>query len=149
MRTVLARAPIGRIGTSGLLAALLAGCAIPAANTAVQPVSTLTLGLATDPAPVIAADWWRSFGDPQLDRLVRDAVAGSPSLDAALARVAQAQAVLSTRRADNGPDVTLDAQEQLARLSGRYTIPPPYAGSTRFVGSTRHRAAGSCSDRSA
>ncbi len=118
------------------VAGLLAGCAIPASKTVVEPVSANALGLAPDAAPVIAADWWRSFGDPQLDRLVRDAVAGSPSLDAALARVAQAQAVLSTRRADNGPDVTLDAQEQLARLSGRYTIPPPYAGSTRFVGST-------------
>lgn len=118
------------------VAGLLAGCAIPASKTVVEPVSATALGLAPDAAPVIAADWWRSFGDPQLDRLVRDSVAGSPSLDAALARVAQAQAVLSTRRADNGPDVTLDAQEQLARLSGRYTIPPPYAGSTRFVGST-------------
>ncbi|RKE49893.1 MULTISPECIES: efflux transporter outer membrane subunit [unclassified Sphingomonas] len=118
------------------VAGLLAGCAIPASKAVVEPVSATALGLAPDAAPVIASDWWRSFGDPQLDRLVRDAVAGSPSLDAALARVAQAQAVLSTRRADNGPDVTLDAQEQLARLSGRYTIPPPYAGSTRFVGST-------------
>jgi len=118
------------------VAGLLAGCAIPASKTVVEPVSVAALGLASDAGPVIASDWWRSFGDPQLDRLVRDAVAGSPSLDAALARVAQAQAVLSTRRADNGPDVTLDAQEQLARLSGRYTIPPPYAGSTRFVGST-------------
>ncbi len=118
------------------VAGLLAGCAIPASRTVVEPVSTTVLGLAPDAAPMIAADWWRSFGDPQLDRLVHDAVAGSPSLDAALARVAQAQAVLSTRRADNGPDVTLDAQEQLARLSGRYTIPPPFAGSTRFVGST-------------
>ncbi|MEG3172756.1 efflux transporter outer membrane subunit [Sphingomonas sp. ZB1N12] len=118
------------------VAGLLAGCAIPESKTVVEPVSATALGLAPDAAPVIAADWWRSFGDPQLDRLVRDSVAGSPSLDAALARVAQAQAVLSTRRADNGPDVTLDAQEQLARLSGRYTIPPPYAGTTRFVGST-------------
>ncbi|MDQ0837827.1 efflux transporter outer membrane subunit [Sphingomonas faeni] len=118
------------------VAGLLAGCAIPVSKTVVEPVSATALGLAPETAPVIAADWWRSFGDSQLDRLVRDSVAGSPSLDAALARVAQAQAVLSTRRADNGPDVTLDAQEQLARLSGRYTIPPPYAGTTRFVGST-------------
>jgi NodT family efflux transporter outer membrane factor (OMF) lipoprotein len=118
------------------VAGLLAGCAIPASKTVVEPVSATALGLAPETAPVIAADWWRSFGDPQLDRLVRDSVTGSPSLDAALARVAQAQAVLSTRRADNGPDVTLDAQEQYARLSGRYTIPPPYAGTTRFVGST-------------
>ena len=118
------------------IAALLGGCAIPASKPMVAPVSDTALGLSPDAAPVIAVDWWRSFGDPQLDRLVGDAVAGSPSLDAALARVAQAQAVLATRNADNGPDVTLDAQEQYTRLSGRYTIPPPFGGSTRFVGST-------------
>ncbi len=123
---------------AGSLAASLAGCAIPESQTAVAPLAGPSLGLsdaaANTAAPVIAADWWRGFGDRQLDRLVTDAVAGNPSLDAALARVAQAQAVLSTNRAENGPNVTLDAQEQYARLSGRYTIPPPYAGSTRFVG---------------
>jgi NodT family efflux transporter outer membrane factor (OMF) lipoprotein len=117
------------------ISALLAGCAIPESKPAVAPVSDTALGLSPDVAPVIAADWWHGFGDPQLDRLVGDAVAGSPSLDAALARIAQAQAVLATRNAENGPDVTLDAQEQYARLSGRYTIPPPFAGSNRFVGS--------------
>ncbi|TXC69770.1 efflux transporter outer membrane subunit [Sphingomonas ginsenosidivorax] len=117
------------------ISALLAGCAIPASKPAVAPVSDTALGLSSDVAPAIAADWWHGFGDPQLDRLVGDAVAGSPSLDAALARIGQAQAVLATRNAENGPDVTLDAQEQYARLSGRYTIPPPFAGSTRFVGS--------------
>lgn len=119
-----------------LIAALLGGCAIPASKPMVAPVSETALGLSPDAAPMIAADWWRGFGDPQLDRLIGDAVAGSPSLDAALARIAQAQAVVASRNADNGPDVTLDAQEQYARLSGRYTIPPPYGGSTRFVGST-------------
>jgi NodT family efflux transporter outer membrane factor (OMF) lipoprotein len=118
------------------IAALLGGCAIPASTPKVAAVSDTALGLELDMAPVIAADWWRAFGDPQLDRLVGDAVAASPSLDAALVRVAQAQAVLATRNADNGPDVTLDAQEQYARLSGRYTIPPPYGGTARFVGST-------------
>lgn len=118
-----------------VLACLLGGCAIPASKPAVAPVSDAALGLSPDAAPGIAVDWWRGFGDLQLDRLVEDAVAGNPSLDAALARVEQARAVLATRDADNGPNVTLDASEQIARLSGRYTIPPPYAGSTRFVGS--------------
>jgi NodT family efflux transporter outer membrane factor (OMF) lipoprotein len=117
-----------------LFAALLvAGCAAPVTRQAVVPVAPAALGL-TGQAPPVAADWWRGFGDPQLDALVTQAVAGNPSLDAALARVAQAQAVLSTRRADTGPQATLDAQGQISRLSGRYTIPPPFAGSTRFVG---------------
>ncbi|RMB54239.1 NodT family efflux transporter outer membrane factor (OMF) lipoprotein [Sphingomonas sp. PP-CE-3A-406] len=123
-----------RIFATSLLTGMLAGCAVPASETVVAPIAPSTLGLSAEPAPVVAADWWRGFGDPQLDRLVHDAVAGNPTLDAALARVTQAQAVLSTNRADNGPEVTFDAQEQYARLSGRYTIPPPYAGTTQFVG---------------
>ncbi len=119
-----------------IAAGLLAGCAVPESKPLVTPLAAPALGLSATPAPTIAADWWRGFGDPQLDRLVGDAVAGNPSLDAALARVAQARAVLATRDAENGPNVTLDASEQVARLSGRYTIPPPFAGSTRFIGST-------------
>ncbi len=119
-----------------IAAGLLAGCAVPESKPLVTPLAAPALGLSGTPAPTIATDWWRGFGDPQLDRLVGDAVEGSPSLDAALARVAQARAALATRDADNGPNVTLDASEQVARLSGRYTIPPPFAGSTRFIGST-------------
>ncbi len=125
------------IGTpaAAMLALLLplAACTPPDTRPALSPVAPDALGLRGASAPV-AADWWRGLGDPQLDRLVADAVTGNPSLDAALARVEQARAILSTRRADDGPNATLDAQGQLARLSGRYTIPPPYGGSTRFIG---------------
>ncbi|MCU6455351.1 efflux transporter outer membrane subunit [Sphingomonas sp. A2-49] len=121
--------------TLPILAALLAGgCAIPASHPALTPVAPERLGLAADPAPAIADAWWTAFADPQLDRLVADATAGNPTLDAALARVAQAQAVLAGRDAADGPDVTLDGSAQVARLSGRYTIPPPYAGTVRFIG---------------
>lgn len=113
---------------------LLAGCAIPKAETAVTPIAGAQLGLGMAPAPRIDAEWWTALGDPQLDRVVADALSGNPSLDAATARVRLADAVLSTRRAENGPEVTLDANPQGARLSGRYTIPPPYAGTTRFIG---------------
>ena len=117
------------------VAVAVTACTPPRGDAHVEAVSAAALGLATAPAGVpIAADWWRGFGDPQLDRLIADAVAGNPTLDAALARVAQADAVLSTRRADLAPEATLDAQGQVSRLSGRYTIPPPFAGSTRFVG---------------
>jgi NodT family efflux transporter outer membrane factor (OMF) lipoprotein len=126
---------IANISPAALL--LLGGCAIPASPPAVAPVAPASLGLTGAAAPVVADDWWTGFGDPQLDRIVADATGGNPTLAAALARIAQAQAVLSSRRADTGPDVTLDANEQLQRLSGRYIIPPPYGGSVRFVGQTQ------------
>jgi NodT family efflux transporter outer membrane factor (OMF) lipoprotein len=121
----------------GSVAALLAGCAIPASKPMLAPVPAATLGLSGDVAPQIAANWWRGFGDAQLDRLVGDATSGNPTLDAALARVRQAEAGLATQRANNGPDVVFDSQEQVARLSGIYTIPPPYAGTVRAVGTTQ------------
>ena len=127
---------IRRFPLAAAAALLLAGCAIPASRPALAPTEPAALGLDAAPAPAIGADWWTSFGDPQLDRLVGEATAGNPSLATAEARIRQAQAALASRRADDGPDVTLDAQEQLQRLSGRYIIPPPYGGSTRFVGQT-------------
>lgn len=121
-------------GMALLAASALGGCAVPHDPPAVTPIAPATLGLSGPAAPAIADRWWAGFGDAQLDRLVGDATAGNPRLDTALARIAQARAVLSSRTADNGPDLTLDGSAQVARLSGRYTIPPPFAGSVRFVG---------------
>jgi NodT family efflux transporter outer membrane factor (OMF) lipoprotein len=115
------------------LAALLAGCAVPASPPALTAKAAPALALA-GPSVVLAPDWWSAIGDPQLDRLVADALAGNPALDVAAARVRQAQAVLQQADANLGPDVALDTQVQVARLSGRYTIPPPYAGSVRVLG---------------
>lgn len=121
-----------------LLAALAtSACAVPHSPPSVAAVSSAALGLSATPTPAIADTWWTAFGDAQLDRLVADAIAGNPRLEVALARVAQAQAVLATRDAENGPDVTFDGSAQIARLSGRYTIPPPYAGTVRFLGTAQ------------
>ena len=117
--------------TAGAL--LLAGCAIPASNPVLPAKAAPDLAL-RGPSVRLAPDWWTAMGDPQLDRIVADALAGSPSLDVAAGRVRQAQAILAARDAANDPSVSFDAQVQAARLSGRYTIPPPYAGSVRVLG---------------
>ena len=117
-----------------LAAALLTGaCAVPASPPSVASKGAADLALA-GPAVVLAPDWWTAIGDPQLDRVVADALAGNPSLDAAAARVRQAQAALARQDAERSPDVALDAQVQGARLSGNYTIPPPFRGTVRALG---------------
>lgn len=51
-----------------------------------------------------------------------------------MARVRLAESALTVSEAARRPQLTLDANEQIQRLSDAYTIPPPYGGSTRWVG---------------
>src|SRR4029077_8823329 len=53
-----------------------------------------------EPSAWPADGWWRRYGDPQLDALIDEALAGSPSLATAPARAGAAQAqALTARRA--------------------------------------------------
>ena len=117
-----------------IIALLLAGCTPPDIHPQLTPTPAPAMGLSGPQAPAIASDWWTAFGDPQLDRIVNDALSGSPTLDQALARVRQASAAVQAADAATQPQATLDANEVYQRLPGRYIIPPPYGGSLRFVG---------------
>src|SRR5690554_4061126 len=81
----------------GTALALLAGCAVgpdyrapelavPGAFAAAQPAQH------EDPAEALAA-WWARFGDPRLEALVARALAASPTLRVADARVREARAL--------------------------------------------------------
>jgi NodT family efflux transporter outer membrane factor (OMF) lipoprotein len=113
---------------------LLSACTGPLATPRLTPIESQSLGLGAMPAPAIPARWWQAMGDPQLDRIMDDALAGNPGLDMAMARLRQAQAALAERRADTLPQVTVNGQETRTRLSEKYIIPPPYGGSTQWVG---------------
>ncbi|MGH8086067.1 MAG: efflux transporter outer membrane subunit [Lysobacter sp.] len=67
-------------------------------------------------------DWWTAFGDPQLDALINEALAGTPSLAAADARVRQAIARAGLADAARSP--TLGAGAQYSVVS----IPSTLAG---------------------
>ncbi len=62
-----------------------------------------------------AGQWWRAYGDPQLDRWMDRALAGSPSLAMAAARVRQARARAGVVEADEAPQLGLDASLQRKR----------------------------------
>ncbi len=118
-----------------LLGTALAGCvSTPSTTPSEVPLKSETLGLSTVPAPVIVDRWWSAFGDPQLDDLVAKALAGSPTLAAAMARVRAAQSELSASRAATYPQATFDGNVVRERLSKNYIIPPPFGGSTQWVG---------------
>ncbi|CAJ49799.1 efflux transporter outer membrane subunit [Bordetella avium] len=115
---------------STTLVLALAGCALM--EPAPKPVATLTpaqLGLNDAQTAWPATQWWQGYGDPQLNRLVDLALANSPSLTAAQARLAQANAAVAGARAPLMPRV--DANYSLSRehLSGNYIYPAPLGGS--------------------
>lgn len=76
-------------------------------------------------------DWWKQFGDPQLDQLVGEALAGSPSLRVADARVRKAVAVAQASNAALYPHLNGNASVTRQRFPEHGLFPPPIAGSTR------------------
>lgn len=85
----------------------LAGCSLPAVGPDYRRPDTPTAAnyddasgqLASATALRIAKDWWRDFGDPDLDRTIAEALKENQSLKAALARVEQARALTGEARA--------------------------------------------------
>ncbi|MBI1683797.1 efflux transporter outer membrane subunit [Caulobacter hibisci] len=98
-----------------LLAAapIVAGCVVgpdyekPAAPLAAQQPAFHRAETLSAEAP--AGQWWRALGDPLLDRLVEAALASSPDVEIARARVIQARSGLKKARADRLPNTGTSA----------------------------------------
>jgi NodT family efflux transporter outer membrane factor (OMF) lipoprotein len=56
--------------------------------------------------PAIDAAWWRGFGSPELDRLIEAAITASPDVQAAVARVIQADQAARVAGAPLLPSIT-------------------------------------------
>lgn len=124
--------------TAGLLlaATLLGGCASMAgldtqaspadANrlAAEQSLANATLSSAAWPR----TDWWTRFHDPQLDRLMSEALTGNPTLRVAAARVRKALALAQATQAALYPRVNGDTTITRQRFPEHGLIPPPYGG---------------------
>jgi NodT family efflux transporter outer membrane factor (OMF) lipoprotein len=72
-----------------------------------------------------AAEWWRGYGDPQLDLIMAEALAGSPDLMVATARVRQADAFAQQAGASRLP--TLDVAGNVAATKQSYNNGIPAA----------------------
>ncbi len=82
----------------------------------------------------VADGWWKSFDDPQLDRLIRAGLKDSPTLAEAQSRVAEALARSQIAQAKLLPSANLDASVLYQRAPENYIIPPPLAGHTFWMG---------------
>jgi NodT family efflux transporter outer membrane factor (OMF) lipoprotein len=61
--------------------------------------------------------WWQRFGDPQLDALEQTALAQSPTLEAANARLAQARALAAAASAGVYPQLNLGTRAARQKIS--------------------------------
>jgi NodT family efflux transporter outer membrane factor (OMF) lipoprotein len=109
----------------------LAGCAAvpklgeaPKLATAGAYASTQSFTAPTVAWP--ADNWWAAYGDPQLDKLMDEALAGSPSLAQASARLRAAQARADVSRAGILPSLSANAQANEAKQSYNNGFPAQF-----------------------
>ena len=118
--------PIARLSTALLAAAALAGCVVgpdykgpphpaPLAEKAPAFHRAALAEAAPSPPP---ARWWTSLGDPELDRLIDAAMAGSPDVRAAEARLRQSRALLTEQRRNMLPNGSANAGLLYAHVPG-------------------------------
>jgi NodT family efflux transporter outer membrane factor (OMF) lipoprotein len=90
-------------------------------------------GITLSPAGWPTETWWTSFHDPQLNTLVEEALADSPTLRAASARMRQAGALEAIEGASLLPRVDATASTTRERFSANGTTPAPVKGTWQNV----------------
>ncbi|HEX3364343.1 efflux transporter outer membrane subunit [Phenylobacterium sp.] len=70
--------------------------------------------------------WWMAYGDTQLNGLMAEALAGSPTLANAEARVRKAQSIAAAQHAASLPNVTGDASIEQQKQSYNLGIPAQF-----------------------
>ncbi|WP_371867419.1 efflux transporter outer membrane subunit [Duganella guangzhouensis] len=75
------------------------------------------------------AQWWTAYHDEQLNAIIKQALAGGPSLEVAAAHIGTARSSLSRTVADLGIDTSLYANANRQRYSGTGLFPAPIGGS--------------------
>ncbi|MGH8851432.1 MAG: efflux transporter outer membrane subunit [Casimicrobiaceae bacterium] len=116
-----------------LTAMLIGGCASTAGlSTRAVPRAPSELALSHSVASTTVAasawphaDWWKSLRDPQLDRLIDEALATGPTLRVAAARTRQALAVAGVAQSALSPQINGDLGITREHPSERGTTPLP------------------------
>lgn len=118
-------------------AALLAGCSHQAIQPKLAAMDASKLGVdPAEPQPVSAevAEWWKACGDAQLDALIAQALADSPTIQVAQTRLQRAQAQEMLSSGADKPQVQLTGEVDRQRFTEHGLYPHPVAGSTLTTG---------------
>ena len=106
----------------------LAGCATPdVAPPSAVPLQAVSLGV-QDGSQQARENWWQALNDPQLDQLVSQALARSPRLTLADARLRAARASSDSVASNDGLRVNGSAGFSRERSSEYGNNPPAYRG---------------------
>ena len=116
------------------VATLLAACHVPAKidRPALRDEAPLAGLNTTQRAGWPDAQWWKVYGDPQLDTLMDMALRGAPDLAQARARVSSAEQNIRVAAAQAGLRVDGSAQVARQRMSEHGLIPSQFLGFTWY-----------------
>ncbi|CCG41996.1 efflux transporter outer membrane subunit [Magnetospirillum molischianum] len=126
------------VATTSLIALIVTGCASwdeIDRQSAMTDANTLaiagTAGPSTEAAPWPAEDWWNGYRDEQLNRLIREALSGNPSIKVAEARIRRAEALAGLADSALYPHLDAGASiiDQRFNENGQY--PDSLAGRVR------------------
>ena len=110
-------------------ATVLAGCVLPPKDSKrAVPVDEQQLGLTAEAVGPADPRWWSAFHDSQLDALIEQAYASSPSLAQASAQLRAAVAQVEVARAGGLPKASFSGSALRQHAPENYIIPPPLAG---------------------
>lgn len=78
----------------------------------------------------LVKEWWRGYGDEQLDQIIELALASSPTLKSIEARYAQANSIIESVQSRNLPHLSANTSLVRERFSENHIFPPPLGGGT-------------------
>lgn len=108
----------------------LASCAAIPTATTTTPVNPDTLASAEAVKGETGAwpdrDWWKGFNDPQLNALMDEALANSPDMKTAQARIQKATAVFDQVKAVRSPTLTLNGSVEATKQSYNMGFPEEF-----------------------
>lgn len=110
---------LDRIFTMVLISALFSGCITVGPDYRRPKIDTPDVWPGEKTAASVPMQWWRSYNDPVLDKMVEEALAHNTNLTLAIARVDEARATLGIARADQLPGVSANADASRNQISER------------------------------
>lgn len=119
---------------SGILAfasILLCSCAD---YSGIHPLSQPAVIHKSSPKFDLNAKWWSLFKDDQLDALIEEALADSPDIRMAQARIRLARGLAGIAGAELSPQLNVNGSFERQKISAKGYFPPPLGGSTLNLG---------------